>query len=149
MKEAFSNLWDQQADAIAITTNGYVNAQGKATMGAGCALEAVARYPGIAAELGAIIRIAGNHCWLLLTPGLQSRDNYKVLSFPVKHHWKEKADLTLIARSARELVEQADRYGFKNVFVPRPGCGNGHLKWEDVKPLLEPILDDRFTIITF
>lgn len=148
MKEAFGNLWEQEADALCITTNGYVNAQGKATMGAGCALEAVARYPAIARELGDLIRLFGNHVHVMFSASHQDHPEV-IFSFPVKHHWKEKADLTLITRSARELVEKTDKYGFKNVFVPRPGCGNGGLKWEDVKPLLEPILDDRFTVITF
>ena len=33
------------------------------------------------------------------------------------------------------------------VYMARPGCGNGQLKWEDVKPLIAPILDDRFIVV--
>ncbi len=33
------------------------------------------------------------------------------------------------------------------VYLVRPGCGNGQLKWEDVKPLIAPILDDRFIVV--
>ena len=39
-------------------------------------------------------------------------------------------------------------YDLKNVALPRPGCANGGLNWEDVKPHLERILDDRVTIVT-
>lgn len=157
MKEATGNLWDQRADAICITTNGYVTVKGMAVMGAGCALEAVARLgSGIARELGDLISSRGNHAFVLLTPrhgwyddDFAIEERIEIISFPVKTHWREKADLGLIRQSATEVVEIADLYGFKSVVVPRPGCGNGGLKWENVKPVLEPILDDRFTIITF
>jgi len=36
----------------------------------------------------------------------------------------------------------------KKVYLPRPGCGYGYLDWEIVKKELEPILDDRFIVIT-
>ena len=36
---------------------------------------------------------------------------------------------------------------FSSVLLPKPGCANGGLNWEQVKPLLEQYLDDRFTII--
>ena len=29
------------------------------------------------------------------------------------------------------------------IILPRPGCGNGKLKWCDVKKVIEPILIDK------
>jgi len=60
-----------------------------------------------------------------------------------------KADLDIIVKSAKELVKLTDDEGYKSVVLPRPGCGAGELKWEDVKPHLEEIFDDRFFIITY
>jgi hypothetical protein len=156
MKEQRKNLWDMQVDAVCITTNGYVNIRGEATMGAGCALEARAKFAGIAQELGALITAGGNHVYRLQTPRYgwyegETGEQYEteVLSFPVKHHWREFADVTLIQRSAQELVELTNEWSFDSVAVPRPGCGNGKLTWEYVKPVIEPIFDDRFIIVSF
>ena len=56
----------------------------------------------------------------------------------------------LIRRSARQLVALANKFGYREVLIPRPGSGNGKLSWEDdVKPVLAGILDDRFTLVTF
>jgi hypothetical protein len=71
-------------------------------------------------------------------------------TFPVKHHWREKADLDLIERSARQLVELADRFGYQRLLIPRPGCGNGQLSYEEVRPVLKGILTgDRFVIVSY
>jgi hypothetical protein len=74
-----------------------------------------------------------------------------ILSFPVKHNWFEKADMDLIRRSCRELMEVADELGLleESALLPRPGCGNGKLDWSDVKREIEPILDDRISVVTF
>ncbi len=32
--------------------------------------------------------------------------------------------------------------------LPRVGCGNGSLDWEDVQPILERHLDDRFILVS-
>ena len=72
-----------------------------------------------------------------------------VFTFPVKSHWKEIANPVLISRSARELVEFVDKCNFKTIIMPRPGCGNGKLKWERVKPLIENQLDNRFIVMTY
>jgi hypothetical protein len=73
-----------------------------------------------------------------------------LITFPVKHNWWEAADLGLIERSARELlkiIEVKDQGGH---LPPRPGCGNGRLKWENVKKILSPILKpDQFHIVTY
>ena len=152
MIEVTGNLWDYPADIRVITTNGFVTKAGDCVMGRGCALEATKRYPGVKKMLGTLITEHGNHCFLIF------RGNPLVLqaplvSFPVKHKWFQKADLDLIRRSAEELVILADNQAWidrwKKVVLPRPGCGNGQLKWEDVKLVLNPILDDRFHVITF
>jgi O-acetyl-ADP-ribose deacetylase (regulator of RNase III) len=74
--------------------------------------------------------------------------NEKIVSFPVKHQWfDEKADIFLIRRSAKQLVDLANMTNWQTIAMPRPGCGNGGLDWEDVKPVIESILDDRFVVI--
>ena len=145
MKELRGNLWDYVDDGyIVITTNGAVNRKGECVMGRGTALQAKNRYPGVALELGNLIKKNGNHARLLCTPKLK----YGLIAFPVKHHWQEPADPELISRSAWELVNLImDACNTWNpTYMCRPGCGNGGLTWDNVKPLLG-MLDDRFTIV--
>ena len=155
MIEVRGNLWTFPADVRVITTNGAIRRDGRCVMGRGCALQATERYPLIAKLLGDKIRHVGNIVHILRQP-VTSTDTVVgngvtewLVSFPVKHHWREKAGPALIEVSARTLAAFADLEGWKAVVMPRPGCGNGHLNWTDVKPLLEPILDDRFHVITY
>jgi hypothetical protein len=137
MKERKVDLWDAPA-VIVITTNGTVKINGEAVMGRGCAAEAKELFPKLPKLLGQKIKSEGNHVHLL---------RYSIVSFPVKHAWWEKADLLLIQRSARELVQKANAYGWRDIWIVRPGCGNGGLQWEHVKPVIKSILDDRFTVV--
>lgn len=140
MTEIVGELWDYLGSAIvAITTNGQVTSKGEAVFGRGCAREARERFPGLPGRLGELLRREGNHVHDL-GDGL--------VSFPVEHSPFENPDMRLIERSARELVEMADRKGWRRVVVPRPGCGGGGLSWREVRPVLESILDDRFCVIT-
>lgn len=140
MFETRGNLWTTDADVRVITTNGYVKKDGSCVMGRGCALEAKSRFPGIEYRLGTLIAEHGNHAFIL---------SGNLVTMPVKHNWWEEADPGLIVRSAKELVVYADQNGWNRVLLPRPGCGNGKLSWADVKPLLDPIFDNRFCVITF
>ncbi len=147
MKEAFGNIWDMVTpdDALVITTNGFVRKDGSAVMGRGIALQATQRDEEVSKRLGYMITRYGNHVHYI-------RDEPLWFSFPVKHHWKEQADLKLIERSAQELVEKFNSAFMElphKCYLPRPGCGNGRLKWEDVKPVIEPYLDDRFVVVTY
>lgn len=141
MFEVRGNLWTYPADVRVITTNGTVKKNGECVMGRGCAAEAKNKWPELPKELGDHISRRGNIPYYF--------PRYVLYSFPVKHQWMQQADPELIKTSAKILSSYVDQDEFKVVLLPRPGCGNGGLKWEDVKPVLEPILDDRFYVITF
>ena len=145
MKEIYGDLWDADCDLRVVTTNGDVNRRKAAVMGRGCALEAKSKVPGIEYHFARRLNEHGNRVMLLA----KLPDGSRLASFPVKHHWKDEADLALIRRSAGQLVALADTFGFERVVIPRPGCGNGRLSWTAVKDALADALDERFSVITF
>lgn len=140
MIEVVGDLWTYPADWRIITTNGFVKKNGECVMGRGCAAEAKKKYPGLAQELGDQINRWGNHVWI-------NRER-QLITLPVKHNWYEKASLPLIEQSVAEMAPHIWFYGDKIYVMPRPGCGNGQLKWEDVKPLLMG-LPDNVKVITW
>lgn len=159
MLEERGDLFKQACDAICLTTNGDVNRAGEAVMGRGIAAAAKRTWPGIEHWLGTRIAQEGNHVtlltWgppgkrLLFLPHLNKSLTvpFHIFSFPVKHRWNQFADRDLIVRSAKELVTQVDSMKLMHVCLVRPGCGNGGLAWASVKPLIAPLLDDRFVVV--
>jgi len=79
------DLWSflGAADAICITTNGYVKANGHAVMGRGCAREAAERFGRLPMILGKKLKEAGNVPQQLL-PVVHNHAATFILSFPVK-----------------------------------------------------------------
>ena len=142
MKEAFGDLWKFDG-IIAITTNGFVKRDRTCVMGRGCARASGRKIPGTPRKLASRISAEGNRVFYFPEHGL--------ITFPVKHNWWEAADLGLIQRSASELLKIIEVKKIKEaVYLPRPGCGNGRLNWEDVKKILSPILkSDQFHIVTY
>lgn len=146
MIEKYGNIWQhvEDYDAIVITTNGFVKNNGEAVMGRGIALEATKRNPLVAQTLGNHLILNGNHV------GILRYETPIWFSFPVKHHWKDKADIKLIERSTYELLDYIESNEYiKNILMPRPGCGNGRLSWNEVKFIIAPLLDDRFTVMEY
>jgi len=159
MMEMKADLWVVDADLRVITTNPITRkGDGAAVMGRGCAREAKQRIADLEYHFGHLLREHGNRVMRLaeIKPdgtcalGLFSKDRAGTVlaSFPVKRHWKEEAVPELIGRSAEQLVALADKFGYERIALPRPGCGNGRLRWSEVRALLEPILDDRFTVVS-
>lgn len=140
------NIWDfykKDPEAyICITTNGFVKTNGECVMGAGVAKEAKEKFrsDGFSQMVGKIIKNSGNNVYMLT--------EYRIFTFPTKHNWFENSDIELIKKSAKQLVEYINEFKIPRVYLPRPGCGNGKLKWKDVKPAIEPILDDRILIVS-
>ena len=129
--ELRKDIWSPDFDSYwrCITTNGVVAANGEAVMGAGVALEAATQYPWLKKRLGEALR---KQLCVQLVP------EARLIIFPVKHDWRQKASLTLIGQSCEALRKVIDGTGMK-IVLPRPGCGirTGQLKWEDVKPLIK------------
>lgn len=144
MLEEQGNLWEIEADARCITTNGAVKNNGCAVMGRGNAREARDRYPGLDLRFGRRLAAGGNHVHWTMT------DDGPLVTFPVKVHWEEPAQLPLISQSCQELMALIEAQGWARVLLPRPGCGNGGLDWSRlVKPAVKLLLDDRVVIVTF
>lgn len=122
MKELKADLWSVHAEGKAlrlITTIGATRGDGACVMGRGCAREARDKLPGLDHRLGSLIREHGNRPMRLM----RLPDGSDLASFPVKRHWREQADPDLIEASARLLVEMTNRFGYEQIFLPRPGCG--------------------------
>lgn len=152
MKEITGNIFDiKDADAICCTTNGVVKANGELVMGAGIAKQFAERWPQLPKLFGKIVLKYGNVVQQTLPDDIG--EGFTVIAFPTKDHWREPSDLWLIKQSAITLKKWADEFEEQmdrkpKVVLPRPGTGLGRLPWEQVKAVLEPILDDRFYIIT-
>jgi hypothetical protein len=141
MREIKGNIWDfhKKGHWIVIPTNGTVRRDGACVMGRGVAAQAKAKFPELPKAIGQCLRIFGNEVFIM------DQGDLRMLTFPVKHNWWEKADLRLIEESCKKL--KATWSCDDEIYMVRPGCGNGKLDWKEVKPLLEKYLDDRFIVV--
>lgn len=156
MREIQQDLWAVDCDWLCITTNGTVKRDGRAVMGRGCALEATKKLKDIDAVLGWGLGGNGNvvmRLGMIVNEHSEYHKFCNIYSFPVKHHWRDKADLDLIAQSCEQLLELYNDninqgYADPLIAIPRPGCGAGGLSWRhEVRPLLEAYFKDSNNII--
>ena len=142
MLEITGDIWRCDGP-IVVTTNGDINSRGECVMGRGIALQAKQRYPEFPKAVGKYLREEGNHVGWFREFG-----KHGLITFPVKHHWSEIADMELIEQSAKDLhlMVYKDYHPPYEIYMVRPGCGNGGLRWSEVKPLID-WLDDRFVVV--
>jgi len=125
--------------------NGVVRRDGHLVMGAGAAKALAQAYPFLPRVFGRMAqkepRMGGG--WHLygtlivqVAPGLQTG------LFQSKGDWKDRADLSLIAYSARKLAEWLRENPGLEAHLAFPGVGLGDLGEEEVLEVLEPILQD-------
>jgi len=143
-KETYGDLfafYKRPGHKICLTTNGYIKKDGTGVMGAGCAKEAAEINSDLPRLLGQSLKSRGN---------VVANLTEQFISFPVKHSWIQDADINLVLKSARALKERALAQPEIKFMLPRPGCGNGRLKWESVKSLLESLdLPSNIIIVGF
>lgn len=143
--EFFTEAANYHWDALICTTNTCLNNKNELVMGAGIARPFKHMFTNLSSEWGK--RLKENY-----TDGLMCTKNFNItpylIAFPTKRDWSEPSDLQLIIRNTKQLKLLTDIMGWEKVLMTRPGCGCGGLSWENqVKPLIRPYLDDRFTII--
>ena len=60
-----------------------------------------------------------------------------IINFPTKDHWKGKSRLEYIDAGLEALVQEVQHLGIRSIAIPPLGCGQGGLKWSDVRPRIE------------
>jgi O-acetyl-ADP-ribose deacetylase (regulator of RNase III) len=127
------NLLDSDAEALVNA----VNCVG--VMGKGIALAFKKKFPDMFRDY-AITCSTGK-----MRPGdayaMRCGDKWIINAF-TKAHWRDPSHLRDIELCARRLRLFVGPCGIKSIAIPALGCGNGGLKWEDVRPLLENALGD-------
>jgi len=65
-----------------------------------------------------------------------------VINFPTKQHWKEKSKMSYIVEGLTDLEQKVRELDIQSIAIPPLGCGNGGLKWEEVRPLIEKTFEN-------
>ena len=138
-------IWKSNADVICIPTNGAINSITNRLMMEehGVGYEAEEFGLDLNSDFARHVEMKGN------TPCLLLRNiNPNFCSMPIRHGYREKPDLALIERSIKQIVNIMDTSKWlKTIALPRPGCEYEELDWEnEVKPVIGPLLDERFMI---
>ncbi len=138
IQEAHGNLLDADAEALVNT----VNTVG--VMGKGVALQFKRAFPANykaykrACDKGEV-QLGRMFVW---DAGALGGDGPRyVINFPTKKHWRSKSKLADIRSGLDDLVRQLNDLSIKSIAVPPLGCGNGGLRWADVRPLIEAAFD--------
>lgn len=129
------NLLDAKTEALVNT----VNTVG--VMGKGIALQFKEMFPHNYKEYLAACKRGDIAPGKLLTVKDQTLEGQKlIINFPTKTEWFKKSQYDYIESGLVDLVKVIDNCKIKSIAIPPLGCGNGGLKWEKVKPMIEKYL---------
>jgi O-acetyl-ADP-ribose deacetylase (regulator of RNase III) len=131
------NLLETEAQAIVNT----VNTVG--IMGKGIALQFKEQFP-------TNFKIYASQCKkgqvqigkMLVVKENSLRGEKIIINFPTKTEWYKKSQYNYIESGLKDLVRVIEEYKIKSIAIPPLGCGNGGLKWEKVKLLMEKYLSN-------
>jgi hypothetical protein len=107
-------------------------------MGAGIARQAKDCFPGLDQAFGKAVALIGPRYGLLF-PNAWPED--KLGAFQTKRHWRDKAEVQLIALAASKLQTWCSLYPACQVHLNMPGVGLGGLPRELVLSILESLPD--------
>lgn len=107
-------------------------------MGKGIAKEFSRRFPELLKEYKfkcstKELTIGRNHIYVIPNHGITKY----IVNFPTKNHWRNDSKLEYIDEGLNDLVKVLKDLNINSIALPALGCGNGNLKWDSVKPLIE------------
>jgi len=128
------DIFSSDADAIVNTVNC------KGVMGKGLALKFKERYPEMYKEYKSLAKQGKITIGKLML--FKTKDGRIIINFPTKYHWRHKSKTEYIEKGLRYFVDNYKDWKIRSVAFPQLGCGEGGLKWEEVKPIMEKYLED-------
>lgn len=137
VKIVSGNMLDAKVDALVNT----VNTVG--VMGKGIALQFKNSFRNNYKVYADACKMGTFHIGEVLAVEDQNLDGKKlIINFPTKEHWKQPSKIEYIEKGLIALAKYLKEHKIKSVALPPLGCGNGGLKWGDVKLLIEKHLAD-------
>lgn len=131
------NLLNSKAQALVNT----VNTVG--VMGKGIALQFKEAYPENYRRYKEVCKAGELEPGkLLVTRERNALGEKIIINFPTKTKWWLKSSYRYIEEGLQALVKVIEEQGIESIALPPLGCGNGGLKWEKVRALMEQYLKD-------
>lgn len=132
MKYLKGNLLEAHTQALVNT----VNTVG--VMGKGIALQFKEAFPMNFKIYAAACKRKELQTGKLLVVKEQTLEGNKIIiNFPTKTEWFMKSKYEYVEEGLMELTKVIDEYKIESIAIPPLGCGNGGLKWDKVKPMIE------------
>ncbi|AFL83244.1 putative phosphatase, C-terminal domain of histone macro H2A1 like protein [Belliella baltica DSM 15883] len=129
------NLLEAQAQALVNT----VNTVG--VMGKGIALQFKEAFPMNYKLYAAACKKKELHPGQLLVVKEQTLQGEKtIINFPTKTEWYLKSKYEYVEEGLKELAKVIVEHKIESIAIPPLGCGNGGLKWDKVRSLIEKYL---------
>lgn len=137
-------------NAIVCTTNNVVRKNGSLVMGRGSAKDFKEKFKYLDWNWGQIVADHadnGIEDYHLLITGPRRLDHAQIylVGLQTKRSWVDDSPMELVVKSCEKLKQLADLMSWRKIVMPRPGCGNGNLRWREVKKEIQ--LDKRFVVI--
>lgn len=127
------DIFQSKTDAIVNTVNC------KGVMGKGLALQFKKRYPQMFEKYKK--KCDKGEIKIGILDIYKAEDGKLIINFPTKYDWRNKSRIEYIEAGLKYFVEHYKEWGIKSVAFPQLGCGEGGLKWEIVKKIMEQYLE--------
>jgi O-acetyl-ADP-ribose deacetylase (regulator of RNase III) len=133
IKYLTGNILDSRAQALVNT----VNTTG--IMGKGIALQFKKAYPNNYKSYSVASKnkeVVVGKMFVTTDSNISSGEKY-IINFPTKQDWRKPSEYIYIEDGLDDLINVINKNQIKSIAIPPLGAGNGGLKWEKVKKIIE------------